>query len=357
MERPPREVLIAYPEACRPRRIEFLDWAGGFSGALLWKLETPSGAFCLRRWPRAHPTEDRLRFIHAVQHWASARGCSFVPVPSPTRDGESYVRHGGFLWELATWMPGSADYRRRPSVGKLQAAMRAMAQVHMALATFPPPEPARVLAVSPGIVERRRRLAEWAGRDLGELSDSLPSIGCPELDRLMRHVLDMVPAALPGLDCLLAHAERQVVPLQPCLCDVWHEHVLYLEDRVAGLVDFGAARFENVAADIARLLGSMVLDDAQGWVAGMEAYGAIRPLSHAEIDLIEAFDRSTVVLSGLNWTDWIYLQQREFPSHAAVLDRLQEIAQRLESVVAGDGVHPVRRYRPEPGFHHALQFP
>ncbi len=357
MERPPREVLGAYPEAYQPRRIEFLDWAGGFSGALLWKLETPSGAFCLRRWPRAHPTEDRLRFIHAVQHWAAARGCSFVPVPCSTRDGESYLRHGGFLWELATWMPGSADYRRRPSVGKLQAAMTAIAQVHLALVTFPLPEPAERLTVSPGIVERRRRLAEWARRDLGELSESLPRIGFPELDRLVRKVLGMVPASLPGLDRLLAHAEHQVVALQPCLCDVWHEHVLYQQDRVAGLVDFGAVRLENVAADVARLLGSMVLDEADGWVEGLQAYGAIRPLSRAELDLIEAFDRSTVVLSGLNWMDWIYLQRRRFPSREAVLDRLREIAHRLEVVMSGDGVHPVRRYRPEPGFHNALQFP
>ncbi len=71
-------------------------------------------------------------------------------------------------------------------------------------------------------------------------------------------------------------AELLAAPLQPCIRDVWHDHVLFVGDDVSGLVDFGAMQPDSVAADIARLLGSLAGDDRQAWTIGLAAYESVQ---------------------------------------------------------------------------------
>ena len=101
---------------------------------------------------------------------------------------------------------------------------------------------------------------------------------------------------------------------------------------MAGLVDFGSSRVDNVSLDVARLLGSLAGDDRPWWQMGLAAYQAIRPLEEAELLLVETFDRSTTLMSGLNWIHWTYRQGRTFASGEAVAGRLDEILLRLENM-------------------------
>lgn len=48
------------------------------------------------------------------------------------------------------------------------------------------------------------------------------------------------------------------------------------------------------------------------------------------------FDASTVLLSGMNWLQWIYVEDRRFSQRAAVLSRLDVTIDRLEGLVARD---------------------
>jgi homoserine kinase type II len=121
----------------------------------------------------------------------------------------------------------------------------------------------------------------------------------------------------------------QRVPLTPCIRDIWHDHVLFEGNVVTALIDFGALRPENVAADVSRLLGSLVADDEAGWTAGLAAYEELRPLSPIERQLVTAFDASSVLLSGLNWLQWVFLDGRQFNSHATILDRVDANLARL----------------------------
>ena len=89
--------------------------------------------------------------------------------------------------------------------------------------------------------------------------------------------------------CLKRWADR-TWPLQPCLCDVWHDHVLFDGDRVTGLVDYGAVKIDHPAVDVARLLGSLVEDDADGWAIGLTAYREVRPFTADEAQLARALD-------------------------------------------------------------------
>ncbi len=323
-------VLQSYRERCRPSHVQALGSAGGFSGAQFWKVTAEEGTFCLRRWPQGHPSQEWIEFIQAVLWYVAREGFDLVPVPVPAHDRRGYVRHAGHLWELSPWMPGEADFCRQPTPVKLRAAISALARFHVAAAPFPLPEAAPVR--SPGIVGRLARLREWVGGDLTRLAEAIEPGVWPELAARGKRILRLFPAAAPEAIERLAVAAEHQVTLQPCIRDIWHDHVLYEGDRVTGLIDFGSMQAESVAADVARLLGSMALDDQGLWQAGLDAYEAIRPLSPGERDLVTAFDRSTVLMAGLNWLDWVFRQRRRFEDRASVLGRVDAILLRLGSM-------------------------
>jgi Ser/Thr protein kinase RdoA (MazF antagonist) len=327
-ERAYRRVLAAYPADCQPRSAEFLAGSGGFSGALFWRLDTPRGPLCLRRWPREHPSRDQLEFIQAVLWHVYQEGFRLIPLPLETREHAGYVCEAGHFWELSPWLPGTANFRQSPSPAKLRAALMALARFHQAAASFP--LPTRGPLASPGILDRVQRLRAWLDGKLSSLAAALCPADWPELAPRARRLIRLFSMAAEQVSDTLASAAALAVPLQPCIRDIWHDHLLFVGERVSGLVDFGALRAESVAADIARLLGSLCGDAADNWQLGLAAYQEVRPLGTAEMLLVSAFDRANVLLSGMNWLDWIYLQSRQFDDRAAIESRLDENQSRLE---------------------------
>jgi homoserine kinase type II len=304
-----------------------LERTGGFSGALLWRVESQRGPLCLRRWPHGHPSSERLEFIQAVLWHVDQEEFHLIPVPLETHHRHGYVLFDGHLWELTPWLPGRADYRQQPGPAKLQAALIALASFHQAAASFPLPETGP--AISPGIDERRRRLAGLAAGRLDDLRRANRQSGWLELANRGERLIDLAVRLAPRVASALDSAASVRVPLSPCIRDIWSAHILFENDQVSGIVDFGSMRAENVAADVARLLGSMAGDDAQAWRQGLAAYQAIRPLSDEELLLLSVFDRSTVLMGGLQWLEWIYLDRRTFADRAAVLSRIDEFLARL----------------------------
>jgi Ser/Thr protein kinase RdoA (MazF antagonist) len=147
-----------------------------------------------------------------------------------------------------------------------------------------------------------------------------------------RTFLEHFPVLAPRVSDVLQHACRHLVSLQPCIRDVWHDHVLYLGDQVTGLIDFGSLRDDHFACDIARLLGSLVRDDQSGWLAGTTAYAQLCPLSAVDRQLITAYDESGVLLSSMNWIQWLYADHRTFDDANRVAQRCAEIAGRLQQL-------------------------
>lgn len=317
-----------YPPECAPRDCRFLGGAGGFSGARLWRLSSPAGEFCLRRWPSEHPSADRLAFIHSVLFLADRNGYSRLPLPIRTRSGDSFLAAEAHLWELTPWIAGAADFHARPSDKRLTAALRALAEFHVSVANHPaaPREP----ACSPGLGERTQRLRELAAGDLVQLAASIRQALDPRYDDLAERILARLPDALESAGDVLIERSELAVPLQPAIRDVWHDHFLFVGDEVSGIIDFGSLRIDSVCGDVARLLASLVGDDKRAWQVGLAAYESVRPLSEVERRLLPAFERSALPLSGVNWLDWLYRAGRKFEDSTAVRRRLGEIAQRLE---------------------------
>lgn len=322
-----------YPQPAMVRRIAPLGNAGGWSGSELWRVSAEGNAlrgvpgaaetrdFCLRRWPQEHPTPQRLQFIHATLDRAAAAGLQYVPAPLRTTAGKTFVESDGHLWELTPWIPGVADFRDRPTHARLKAAFAALASFHLATAGNP------AAATAPALAERHARLIDLR-RQLPPLAAAVHRGLRADLDERAQRVLTLAPPRLFALEMPLQFAAQQQLPLQPAIRDIHHDHVLFTGDEVTGLIDFGAMRVDTPLADVARLLGSLAGDDQANRELALASYFELRPLSPADHHLIDLLDQSTLVLSGLNWLVWLYLDRRDMGDLAPIVQRLDEILAR-----------------------------
>jgi Ser/Thr protein kinase RdoA (MazF antagonist) len=323
-------IVREYPANFQPTQVEPLEAAGGMSGAQFWRLESPQGPLALRRWPSEHPVPERLRFIHRVLFHAADRGVSIFATPIRTSTGESFVLFDGHLWELAPWMPGVADYQHSPSTRKLSAAMVALAKFHLSVSDFPGAGLQQVAGAPPAIGRRMSRLRDLSRRGTNELAQAVNIDVWPELASSARRFLDAAPDFLSRAIGQLAPLANVTLPIQPCIRDIWHDHVLFTGNEVTAIIDFGAMDIDTPATDVARLLGSLVGDDEVGWRAGLNAYSAVRPLSTDEARAAKALDASSAVLAGCNWLRWISVEGRQFENQTQVIERFRQIVTRTE---------------------------
>src|SRR5262249_28606000 len=226
-----RDVLGYFPDVSPIAAASALVHAGGFSGARLWRVQAGGVALCLRAWPPIGPTVEQLEFIHTLMERARRRGLGFVPALYLTRDPRSFVSHAGRLWDLTQWVPGRADFRAYPSPARLESACTSLAQLHAAWAE------ASAVGPCPAVARRLSCAREWAELVGSGWQPDFASVVADPVRDWAERAWRLLPRHLPGLAELLEPWRDRRLPLQPCLCDVWHAHVLFEGDAVSGLVD------------------------------------------------------------------------------------------------------------------------
>lgn len=307
--------------------VEPLGGAGGFSGAQFWKVVAGAETWCLRLWPPEQPDEMRLAWLHQVLFFAAERGFTRLPLPRRTAEGKSWVTSPLGHFELVPWIAGQADFHARPTLSRLQHALQVLGEFHQAVRDFPLLEPRHgpVPAVTRRI-EMIQRLAQGGQR---RLADAVARTPDQEIRYRGEALLDAFLRTRSALAESLQMASTLLLELQPCIRDIWHDHLFFVGDEVSGMVDFGAMQVDHVAVDLARLLGSLVPDNCSHWEEALRAYGQVRALSQEEQQLVRLLDRSAVYLSGINWLEWLCLEQRKFEDPARVLRRLDELLLRI----------------------------
>ena len=298
--------------------------------------------WCLRRWP-AGTNARRIAALHRFVEWLWSSGADVVARPVKSRGGQSLLSMGGHLWQVEPWLPGQADFHRNPAPTRLQAVMRLLARMHQLAAAYRAPATDQTwfgpATTGPSNVVRERQtlLERWSrgGFALAEQavqrgSRTAEPLGLPEL------AAGVIAASRRLADRVLGELSRAAgwqVPLLPVLRDVWHDHVLWTGDRVTGLIDLSAAGRETVAADLSRLLGSLVGDEMPAWQTAMNEYRQLRALTPEEESLVPILDRSGVLLSAMNWIDRHYLQNSGSLHQPAARARLSRLAARLDHML------------------------
>jgi Ser/Thr protein kinase RdoA (MazF antagonist) len=208
--------------------------------------------------------------------------------------------------------------------------MTTLARFHTAVATYPRDGGQVGASCSPGLIQRHDKLQRLLHGELDRLATTVAGYHDPEITQRGRRLLEFFRRSGGKVLQLLDHTAPLKVALQPCIRDIWHDHVLFTGNEVTGLIDFGAMRHDNVACDLARLIGSLVGDREAEWFAALQAYAAQRPLTTDENLLIRAFDQSGVLMSGLSWLQWICVEGRQFDDQQQVLCRLDDNLRRIE---------------------------
>jgi homoserine kinase type II len=238
-------------------------------------------------------------------------------------------------------MSGAADFDRAPSVERLRAAMQALARFHLAVAdldftgytvirsNLPMPGAANI---SPAIMRRAVRLARVLLDRSPTYNRAIAESDWIELTPLAREFLSVRSKAIRRTLTLFEPVAQATLPLQVCIRDIWHDHVLFTGDEVTGLVDFGALDVDTPAGDVARLLGSLVGDDRERWQIGVDAYSEVRPLSADERAALPGLDASAIVIALTNWVRWIYIEGRQFENREQVVVRFAGLLNRMRSL-------------------------
>ena len=235
--------------------MQSLGVTGGFSGAVIWKVLVAGNQLCLRRWPQVHPSLNGLLAMHGLLEHVATAGFDLVPVPLTTRYGESYFLNEDHLWELTPWMPGEPALSQAPSEDKLSAAMTAVAKFHQAAQDYQFQQQQPKLARSPGLQDRFTMLQDLRKGGLQQLWQATRAAQASDLRELAFELLEGIGRSLDQVAESLGQLVEIPLPLQWCLRDVRHDHVLFAEDEVSGLLDFGAVAVDSVAGDVARLWG------------------------------------------------------------------------------------------------------
>ena len=337
-------------------RVASLGVQGGLSGAVIWRVSMADRQLCLRRWPQAHPTMDGLLAIHGLLRHVGQQGNCLVPVPLPTREGETFFVNEDHLWELTPWMPGKADFCSEPSSAKLTGAMHALANFHLQASSYSRAASEVRMAHSPGLQQRLEMLRALEQGELDRLWKAARVAEASDLREMACELLEGIVRSLDGVAARLEQLVGVALPLQWCLRDVRHDHVLFTGDQVTGLIDFGGAAIDAVSGDVARLLGSMVNDSQASRQAGIDAYTQVRRLSDQEYQAIAGFDEGGALCSAANWVRWLFVESRPFPQihalHAQLVwlrDRLQAIAERSSASAPSFTWQPTPHARPAGG--------
>ncbi|WP_428304283.1 phosphotransferase enzyme family protein [Lacipirellula sp.] len=331
-----------------PRVAQFCGLGEGssFSGAGLWRVEHGGQVYVLRRWPPAAGKGCHINRITWLQRHLAEAG---LPVATPLQlleDPESLLfsitsKVSGereiSTWTLTSWLPGVADYWTYPRPAKLKAALRTLADIHLAATSFNIADAHGKLRVarSPALSRRADRLATLQAGDLAELKSPVTRAPASLTRELAFHALAHAERALPRLGHESHRWRDEPLPLQWVLRDVWHDHLLFTEDRVTGVLDFGAAAVDSPAGDVARLLGSLVGDDEAAWQLGLDAYASRRQLAPDELAAARFFDASGTLLSAMNWVHWLYRDSTALGPNVdlpAAHRRLERLVARLRSL-------------------------
>ena len=261
------EFLIAYDIG------ELLSYKGIAEGVenSNFLLHTTAGSFFLTLYEKRVALADLPFFLGLMGHLAS-HGI-VCPQPVKTRSGETLGTLAGRPAAIIDFLEGV--WPRKPNAAHCAAVGQALAKMHLAGRDFPMTR-ANALSVSGW-----RPLFDQAAPRADTLQHGLRQLMSDELD----HLEKAWPKTLPEG---VIHA------------DAFPDNVLFLGERLSGLIDFYFACNDILAYDIAICLNAWCFEADHSFNvtkarAFLNAYGRERKLSDAEQDALPLLARGAAL--------------------------------------------------------------
>jgi homoserine kinase type II len=244
-------------------------------------LHTTSGYFFLTLYEKRVRLSDLPFFLGLMAHLAQ-HGIT-CPQPVATRNGETLGTLAGRPAAIIDFLEGV--WPRKPNAAHCAAVGQALAKLHLAGRDFPMTR-ANALSVSGW-----RPLYDSAASRADTLQHGLRRLLSDELDHLEKSWPKQLPDGV-------IHA------------DLFPDNVLFLGDKLSGLIDFYFACSDILAYDVAICLNAWCFETDHSFNvtkarAFLNAYGRERKLSDAEQDALPLLARGAslrILLTRL--VDW-----------------------------------------------------
>ncbi|WP_437186811.1 phosphotransferase enzyme family protein [Planctomicrobium sp. SH668] len=306
--------------------------AGGFSSSPVFQIDTTFATYALKGWKASHWPVARVLERH---RWLQFLSSNRIPVATPLKDrftGSSVYESASGSWQLEQWMPGGSSTLSEMTPNRWRSMMTTLATMHQASSRFKYQSAGKGWfavrhAPSSTLEERRLIIATWTAEKRRRATHQLQNAPRRFRESALA-ILSAFSQFAPQVDQQLAALEVEKVLLIPCHRDLWNEHVLFSGDTVSGIIDPTAARSEHIASDLSRLLSSFLDDSGSSWKPALDLYQSIAPLSSIDMQMIDAFRVSSIVLSGMTWVERFAFRP-ELELTDSILHRIELITQRL----------------------------
>ena len=222
-------------------------------------LQTDRGAFILTLYEKRVKLDDLPFFLGLMEHLAG-HGLS-CPQPVRDRQGRQWTMLKGRAAAILSFLNGIC--LRRPDAGHCQAAGEALAALHAAGRGF---ALIRANALS---------VAGW---------HELAAVTIPRADAIQAGLSALIGESLATLE----RDWPRALPAGVIHADLFPDNVLFMGDKVSGLIDFYFACNDMLAYDLAVLLNSWCFENDGAYnitkgKAAIAGYRAKRTMSEDEI--------------------------------------------------------------------------
>ncbi|MGE0151341.1 MAG: homoserine kinase [Reyranellaceae bacterium] len=279
-------------------------------------LSTERGTYFLTLYEKRVDPADLPFFLGLMEHLA-ARG---IPCPTPihARNGQALGKLAGRPAAIISFLSGM--WHKKPTAVHCAALGQAAARMHEAAADFP--------------LRRRNALSVQGWRPLLEAS-------APRAQE--------VQAGLTGeLEKELAFLERNwpsALPQGVIHADLFNDNVLFLQDRISGLIDFYFACNDALAYDIAICLNAWCFEPDRSFNttkarALLSSYQRERPFTAEEREAIPILARGSALRFLLTRLyDWLHTPPDALVRRKDPLEYLNKL--RFHRTVRGIGAYGV----------------
>jgi homoserine kinase type II len=246
-------------------------------------LAATGGRFILTLYEKRVARGDLPFFLGLMEHLAE-RGLS-CPLPVKGRDGEALRTLCGRPAALVTFLDGVSV--RRPSPRHCAALGQGLAELHRGGEGF--------------AIRRSNALSAAGWRPLADAARGRSDAVAAGLDAEIAAELDRLEPAFAALD----------LPRGVIHADLFPNNVLFLGDRLSGLIDFYFACDDWLAYDVAVCLNAWCFEPDQSFNvtkgrALLSAYDEARPLSPAEVAALPLLARGAAIRFLLTrLVDWL----------------------------------------------------